>query len=431
MVEGWLRSFGAPDLQRPGGLGFDASGALWVAGDVEGMIDLGAGPLMGAGSGLYLAKFAADGSSLHAQALFPADGAVKLTLTSDLAVDSTGAVIVTGWLEGSYTIGGELLVADELDVFVGKWDTSGAPLWGRRFGAADWQVGHSVAVGKDDSIWIGGAALAGFLAGEIEVAGTGSTGAVVLRLSSGGTPEYGRWLGDAGDQEVQALAVCDDGSIALAGFFTAPLTWGGESATPAGNKDMFVGLLDPQGEPLWIRGFGGLAEDNAGHVVCGAAAVFAGVVTGAATIGALELAPIDQADTVVARLELADGALSWAAGITGPEAQRPGGLALGSDGQVLVALTSAGEATLGERSFVSAGGEDVLFVSYPPQASTPAEVQSLGGASTQRAGALAVHAGVAAIAGTIAGDTQWPGLPAVTAAGAQDLAVLHFVPQGP
>jgi hypothetical protein len=64
----------------------------------------------------------------------------------------------------------------------------------------------------------------------------------------------------------------------------------------------------------------------------------------------------------------------------------------------------------------------VLFVSYAPQASTPAEVQSLGGASTQRAGALAVHAGVAAIAGTIAGDAQWPGLPAVTAAGAQDLA---------
>jgi hypothetical protein len=43
VVEGWLRSFGAPELQRPGGLGFDASGALWVAGDVFGAIDLGMG----------------------------------------------------------------------------------------------------------------------------------------------------------------------------------------------------------------------------------------------------------------------------------------------------------------------------------------------------------------------------------------------------
>ncbi len=38
--------------------------ALWVAGDVFGAIDLGMGPLAGDGSGLYLAKFAEDGTLL-------------------------------------------------------------------------------------------------------------------------------------------------------------------------------------------------------------------------------------------------------------------------------------------------------------------------------------------------------------------------------
>lgn len=431
VAAGWLRGFGAPEQQRPGGLGFDASGALWVAGDVFGAIDLGAGALTGPGSGLYLAKFAADGSTLHAQAMFPADGAVTLTLSSGLAVDSTGAVVVTGWLEGAYTIGGEPLVADELDVFVGKWDPSGAPLWGRRFGAADWQVGHAVAIGADDAIWIAGAALAGFTAGDVEVVGTGSTGIVVLRLAPDGTPELGRWLGDAGDQEAQALAVCDDGSIALAGFFTATLTWApGLSATASGDKDMFVGTLGADGEPRWLVGYGGPGQDVASHVACGDAVVFAGSVTGPASFGALELAPVDQADTVLGRLALADGALLWAAGITGPEPQRPGGLALDGDGRVLVAISSQGAATLGDRVHAAVGAEDVVFASYAPPATTPELVTGLGGADTQRAGALAVHAEAVAIAATIAGETAWPGLPAVAAAGAQDLGLLSFTPAG-
>ena len=423
-ARGWLRSFGAPDQQRPGGLGFDAVGDLWVAGDVFGAIDLGEGPLAGEGSGLYLAKFASDGTTVHAQAMFPADGAATLTLSSGLAVDSAGAAIVTGWLEGSYTIGGEALVAEELDVFVGKWDAAGLPVWGRRFGGADWQVGHAVAVGEDDAIWIAGAALAPFMAGDIAVTGTASTGLVVLRLGADGTPEFGRWWGDAGDQEALALAVCDDGSVALAGFFTAELKFGAEVATSAGDKDMFVALLDAQGEPRWIRGFGGASSDVASHVACADAVVFAGVVTGAATIGTLALTPVDQADAVVGRIEL-DGALVWAAGITGPEAQRPGGLGLRGDGQVLVTLTSAGEATLGERTLVAVGDEDLVLARYLPPGLTPALLGSLGDAGTQRAGPLALHEQALAIAGTITGTVAWPGIPSVTATGAQDLALLR------
>ena len=220
--------------------------------------------------------------------------------------------------------------------------------------------------------------------------------------------------------------MCDDGSIALAGFFTGELKFGADVATSAGDKDMFVALLDAQGEPQWIRGFGGASSDVASHVACGDAVVFAGVVTGAATIGTLALSPVDQADAVVGRIEL-DGTLTWAAGITGPEAQRPGGLGLRSDGQVLVTLTSAGEATLGERTLLAVGDEDLVLARYVPPALTPVELGSLGDAGTQRAGPLALHEDLVAIAGTITGTIAWPGIPAVTATGMQDLALLRLV----
>lgn len=131
-----------------------------------------------------------------------------------------------------------------------------------------------------------------------------------------------------------------------------------------------MALLDAQGEPRWICGFGGASSDVASHVACADAVVFAGVVTGAATIGTLALTPVDQADAVVGRIEL-DGALVWAAGITGPEAQRPGGLGLRGDGQVLVTLTSAGEATLGERTLVAVGDEDLVLARTRRRGSRP------------------------------------------------------------
>ena len=54
-------------------------------------------------------------------------------------------------------------------------------------------------------------------------------------------------------------------------------------------------------------------------------------------------------------------------------------------------------------------------------------VTELGGAGMQRGGPLAAFGDAVAIAATIAGGAAWPGLPEITAAGAQDLALLRVV----
>ncbi len=428
VVEGWLRSFGAPDVQRAGGLGFAMSGELWVAGDVIGGLDLGTGVLAGEGSGIYLARYGHAGATLHAQALFPADGEPTLTSVTGLAVDGTGAVIVTGWLEGSYTIGGADLVADEIDVFVGKWDADGAPVWGQKFGEVDWQVGYGVAVGPDDSLWVAGAALAPFMAGDIALSGAASTGMFLLHLDPDGTPVYGRWWGEMGDQEARGVAVCADGSIALAGFITAPLMFGADQVEAVGDKDMFVAHLDDAGEPLWIRGLGGASTDYASHVQCRDDLLFAGAATGPATIGALELGAGGGADVVLGRFAL-DGALGWATGVTGPEDQSPGGIGLGMNGESFVLVTTTGTTTLGDVAVDGAGDRDVVLARYAADASSPAEAVMLGDAARETAGALVVHpSGTAALAISHAGEMTFEGLAPVAAAGPEDLGLLQWLP---
>lgn len=425
----WLRSFGAPDTQRPGGLGFTAGGELWVAGDVIGNFDLGLGALVGEGSGIYLARYAENGDTLHAQAMFAEDGQPTLTTVTGLAVDGTGAVVVTGWLEGNYEIGGEALVADEIDVFVGKWDAGGAPVWGRKFGEVDWQVGYAIAVGANDEIWVAGAALAPFTAGDLVLTGAASTGMFLIKMASDGTPEVGRWWGDMGDQEAWGVAVCDDGSVALAGFITAPLMFGGEQVAAKAGKDMFVAKVDGDGEPLWIRGLGGAGADIASHVRCADEVLFAGTVSGAANIGELELTPSGDADAVIGRFDEA-GSLVWAAAATGTEDQVPAGIGF-EGGDVLVALTSTGSTDLGGAAIEGAGNRDVLLARYEGAAASPTNVVRVGGAERESAGALALHSsGARALAMSHAGALEWDGLAPVDALGPEDLALLRWGPGG-
>jgi len=423
----WARSFAAPDGQHPGGIGLAADGSLWVAGDFYGSMDLGLGALAGEGTGLYLARYGATGDALSTQAFFASNGEPTLSQIAGLGVDSGGAVIVTGWLEGTYELGGASLTADEVDVHVAKWDADGAPRWGQRFGQADWQVSHGLALGADDSIWIAGATLAPFMVADISLTGTATTGIFVIRLDPDGAPIFAKWYGDDGDQEAKAIAVCDDGSAVITGFFTAPLTFGAETVEPLAGKDMFLARIDPQGEPLWIRAYTGTGTDYGAHLDCDSEIGFAAVVTGDATIGDLELAAGGAADIVLGRHSL-DGELLWATAITGAEDQHPTGLAALADGATAVLLTTSGTAQLGDRQVPSSGQTDLLFAVYPAGATSPGQVIALADTDAQSAGPMATHAGAAAIAATLAGTVAWPGLPPIEASSGQDLGLVRFAP---
>lgn len=424
--DAWIERFGAPEDLHPTGLGFGPQGELWVAGDFMGTLDLGGGPLTGAGTGLYLGKFASDGAALHSQALFPGDGEAKLTQVTGLAVDGTGAVVVTGWLEGSYELGGELLTADELDIFVGKWDAAGAPLWGRTFGAVDWQVSEALALASDDSIWIAGATLAPFKVGDIELTGAAETGMFAFRLAPDGAPIAATWWGSAGNQEIRGISACDDDSLAIVGFFDAPLEFGADMVEPAGDKDMFVARIDADAAPLWISAYGGAGTDYATDVACSDRIVFTGVATDAVEIGALELSPAGDADTVLAHLDLEGGLLS-ATGITGPEDQLPTGVGLLAGGDAVVVLRAAGTTSLGDAEYTAVGASDLLYARYATSGSTPVQTVGLGDAGPQGVGPLATGPdGAVGLTGTISGTVTWPGLRPVSATGPVDLVLVRF-----
>ena len=132
---------------------------------------------------------------------------------------------------------------------------------------------------------------------------------------------------------------------------------------------------------------------------------------------------------MLARLD-DDGALTWAAGVTGPDDQLPTGLVAGPDGALMLALTAAGATQFGALDHASAGATDLLLATYADAAASPTQIMSLGDRDVQRSGPLALGPdGAAALAGTIAGTVAWPGLAPVTAEGPADLVLVRFTPQ--
>ena len=162
----WSRGFIAHDEfadgPRPGSItamdvATDGVGSLIVTGALTGLVDLGGGELRGgydsseSVQGLFLAKFAWDGTHAWSTTLPPGDTATD-TLGLAVAADSQGRVLLGGRLGG----GGNALGATGPETpFVARYGAGGTLQWYRRIDGVFGQV-SAVAAGREDRVLFGG-----------------------------------------------------------------------------------------------------------------------------------------------------------------------------------------------------------------------------------------------------------------------------------
>jgi len=125
----------------------------------------------------------------------------------------------------------------------------------------------------------------------------------------------------------QSIAVMPDGSFYVVGYYSSPTLSAGalvvtNGDTNGGTNDAFVARFDTQGDPVWLRSFGGPGVDSATSVVVDASnhVYVAGEFMDTATFSASPLVTRSAAgarDGFVARLD-ANGALQWVEVAAGP-----------------------------------------------------------------------------------------------------------------
>ncbi|MEO7326954.1 MAG: hypothetical protein ABI193_00140 [Minicystis sp.] len=267
---GWSRKLeliGESFLPAPS-LAFDAED-LVIAGGIYGMGDLGGGPLTSAGGGdVLVARFDSQGAPRWASRF----GDENDQRATSVAVDPSGAIVVTGIFSGGLDFGKDPLAIDSwaTGMFLARLDPQGKALSVRGFAS-----GSFPQVGVDAK---GTIVLTGAMEGTIDfglgpVKSKGFTDLFVARFDAALNPSSAVTLGDGGVQWFTASAVDPAGDVVFTGFSNSEFVLGGASLFGPGGSGGFAFKLDAKDQVVWSRVvpqpgiFGAVALDTAGQAV--------------------------------------------------------------------------------------------------------------------------------------------------------------------
>ncbi len=284
--------------------GAGGSGGAQMGGSGGALMGGSGGAQMGGAGGSGGAQMGGSGGSGGAEEVgwarqFGMMGSVEEAF--GVAVDATGNVVVTGFIDGITPMDGITLTPINRNVFVAKLDPAGNVLWAKRFLGSSYQDGYDVAVDPSGNV-----VLAGGFSGTIDFGGgpltsAGNEDVFVVKLDPTGNHLWSKRFGDAGIQPIYPgckVAVDAAGAVVVAGTYSGTLDFGGGALSTVGlSRDLFLAKLDANGNHVYSHRYGdtevgnqigeklrALAVDGAGN------AILAGSMDGSVDFGGGALA---------------------------------------------------------------------------------------------------------------------------------------------
>lgn len=353
-----------------GDVAFGADGAFAVTGFYSrGALDFGDGPLPSAGaqSAQYLAMFDASGAIRWSVGL---SQDMSLTFTtfdfrSTLAIDAAGDVTVLGALEGSVTLGAELVSAGGGDVLLARFAPDGTVRWARRFGDAAADVLGELALDGTELVFTMGFAGSPDL-GAGPLASAGDMDAAVVRCDADGVPLRAWRFGGPGDDTAVGVAVHPSGELTVAGGYRDGADFGEGPVAAVGMSDSYLARFRGDGTLRWVETRGGTSGDYVYQVAAdGEAAVIQDYFSDGGTIAVGPLT-VTRTAWVMMRYE-ADGSVPWA---FQRELESPGYFIawdgdLDAGGDIVFGLIARGALDLGAGPVTtSVGAEDAAIAGF-------------------------------------------------------------------
>jgi hypothetical protein len=231
--------------------------------------NFGSGALVNLGGrDVVVAKYnAKTGALLWAKQL----GSTLDQLSNAVAVDSTGAIYITGQYSGAPNFGSGALPAAtsaQKRIFLAKLTNVGGGVAARSFGVAGQQ--RSVAVSVDSTgVYIGGSMVGTVDFGGGALVSAGGQDAFAAKYSLDlATTTWAVRFGDPGSQNAQGLSLNKDGNVVIAGLFEGVVDTGAAGVlTSAGGFDAFSITLDGKtGASKCALGAGDDAAQSASRV---------------------------------------------------------------------------------------------------------------------------------------------------------------------
>jgi hypothetical protein len=209
-TELWTRQFGTADDDLGLSVAVDRGGDVYLAGYTGGVLP---GQSSAAGVDTFVRKYDGSGTELWTRQFGSADD----DYGQAVSVDGSGNVYVAGYTSGALP---GRTSAGAQDAFVRKYDVSGAELWTRQFGSAARDIGRSVTVDGSGSLYVGGYT-EGVLdpnRNDIDM----MTEVFVKKYDGSGAEQWIRQFGWNGRHYGQSVSVDGSGGVIVVGYTDTP-----------------------------------------------------------------------------------------------------------------------------------------------------------------------------------------------------------------
>jgi hypothetical protein len=285
-------------------------------------------------------------------------------------------------------------------------------IWSRRFGDADDQMARAVAV---DSF--GSAIVAGNFHGVLDFDGdvltsAGGKDVFLVKLgSSSGARAWSMRFGDVFDQTVQSVAIDGDGNVVIAGFFGGTVDFGGGVLTSTGGEDIFVAKFAPNGVHSWSKRFGDAGDQEAIGLALDSdgSVIVVGAFWGSVDFGGGTLTSAGEMDIFAAKLD-AGGNHIWSKHFGDGISQFAASVAVDGSGNAFVAGTFKGSMDFGGGALTSAGADDIFVAKLDPDGGHLWSKRFGDASAEQQAWGVAIDEfGNAIVAGQFTGTVDFGG----------------------
>lgn len=230
----WMLQFGDSSDDNARAVASDAAGNVLAVG-------YGRNPPTYAVSA-FLNKYDASAKLLWTKQIGTSSGILPNAVVSDTSSNVIVVGEVNGNLDGTSSGG--------TDIFIRKYDSSGALLWGRQIGSGYDDTQPFVAVDSNGNIAVVFSRPIGTDVGDL--------GVLVYKYSPNGQVLWNRTLNSVGYEDTAGgIAVDSSGSIAVVGTTSGTLEEPGTNHT----NDVFIRKYDTNGNILWTHQFGTAYRD--------------------------------------------------------------------------------------------------------------------------------------------------------------------------
>jgi hypothetical protein len=288
------------------------------------------------------------------------------------ALDPAGDLVLVGHTSGGFDMGaGMLNTGGARSRYVAKLRNADGgcafsvlmPNAGVATPEVDWW--HTVAVDADGNVLVSGKLYSHLDAGAIRLSSFGSSDPYVVKLSPTGAVLWARSWGSPGEDSSHGVAVDADGNVFVLVSFDQTLSLGGDPFVPRGSFDAALVKLDPDGDHVWSRHYGGSSYDLPGRLAVDVDgnAIMAGHFWQSTLLDDTQLSSRGEWDAYLAKVSGA-GEVMWARQIGGAGTEHAWGVAADADGNLLVSGIFDATTDFGEGERANAGSNDAYVVKY-------------------------------------------------------------------